>query len=168
MYAWQFQRMLHVSDERGLARFVTMQNHYNLVYREEEREMIPLCRAEGIGLIPWSPLARGFLAGNRSKQDFGETVRAKTDDYAKGLYYRDSDFTVVERVTEIAKKRGVSNAQVALAWMLTKPEASAPIVGASKMHHLDDALNALELHLDAEEIKALEEPYEPHPILGHN
>ena len=168
MYAWQFQRMLHVSDERGLARFVTMQNHYNLVYREEEREMIPLCRAEGIGLIPWSPLARGFLAGNRSKQDFGETVRAKTDDYAKGLYYRDSDFTVVERITEIAKKRGVSNAQVALAWMLTKPEVSAPIVGASKMHHLDDALNALELHLDAEEIKALEEPYEPHPILGHN
>ena len=166
MYAWQFQRMLHVADERGFARFVTMQNHYNLVYREEEREIIPLCRAEGVGLIPWSPLARGFLAGNRSKQDFGETVRAKTDDYAKGLYYRDSDFTVVDRVTEIAKKRGVSNAQVALAWMLSKPAVSAPIVGASKMHHLDDALNALELHLDAEEIKALEEPYEPHQSWG--
>lgn len=168
MYAWQFHRMLHVSDARGLAKFVTMQNHYNLVYREEEREMIPLCRAEGIGLIPWSPLARGFLAGNRSKQNFGETVRAKTDDYAKGMYYRESDFTVVDRVTGIAKERGVSNAQVALAWMLSKPEVSAPIVGASKMHHLDDAIKALELHLDAEEIKALEKPYEPHPVLGHS
>ncbi|MGA7317052.1 MAG: aldo/keto reductase [Silvibacterium sp.] len=168
MYAWQFQGMLHVSDQRGLARFVTMQNHYNLVYREEEREMNPLCRAEGIGLIPWSPLARGFLAGNRSKQDYGETVRAKTDDYAKGLYYRDSDFKIVDRVTEIAQKRGVSNAQIALAWMLSKPEVSAPIIGASKMHHLDDALKALDLRLDADEIKALEEPYEPHPILGHN
>ncbi len=168
MCAWQFQRMLHVSDQRGLARFVTMQNHYNLVYREEEREMNPLCRAEGIGLIPWSPLARGFLAGNRSKQDYGETVRAKTDDYAKGLYYRDSDFKIVDRVTETAKKRGVSNAQIALAWMLSKPDVSAPIIGASKMHHLDDALKALDLRLDADEIKALEEPYEPHPILGHN
>src|SRR5882762_7219773 len=106
MYAWQFQRMLHTSDALGLARFVTMQNHYNLVYREEEREMIPLCKEEGIGLIPWSPLARGFLAGNRSKQDRGETLRAKTDDYAHGMYYRDSDFTVVDRITEIAKKRG--------------------------------------------------------------
>jgi len=168
MYAWQFQRMLQLSDERGFARFVTMQNHYNLIYREEEREMIPLCRAEGIGLIPWSPLARGFLAGNRSKQDFGSTVRAKTDDYAKGMYYRDSDFTVVDRLSEIAKKRGVSNAQVALAWMLSKPEVSAPIVGASKMPHLEDALKTLELTLDADEIKALEEPYEPHPVLGHN
>src|SRR5271154_5881073 len=128
MFAWQFQKMLHVSDDLGLARFVTMQNHYNLIYREEEREMNPLCRAEGIGLIPWSPLARGFLAGNRSKQDRGETVRAKTDEFAHNLYYRDSDFTVVERVTEIAKKRGVRNAQVAIAWMLSKPEVTAPIV----------------------------------------
>jgi 1-deoxyxylulose-5-phosphate synthase len=168
MYAWQFQRMLRVSDEHGLARFVTMQNHYNLVYREEEREMIPLCRAEGVGLIPWSPLARGFLAGNRRKQDRGETVRAKTDDFAHGMYYRDSDFTVVDRVTEIAKKHGVSNAQVALAWMLLKPEVSAPIVGASKINHLEDALKALDLKLDADEIKALEEPYEPHPVLGHS
>ena len=168
MYAWQFQRMLHTSDALGLARFVTMQNHYNLVYREEEREMIPLCKEEGIGLIPWSPLARGFLAGNRSKQDRGETLRAKTDDYAHGMYYRDSDFTVVDRITEIAKKRGVNNAQVALAWMLSKPEVTAPIVGASKMHHLEDALSALTVHLDEAEIKALEEPYEPHPILGHS
>ncbi len=168
MYAWQFQRMLHLSDTMGLARFVTMQNHYNLVYREEEREMIPLCEAEGIGLIPWSPLARGFLAGNRSKSDHGETVRAKTDEYAHGLYYRESDFTVVDRVTEIAKKRGVSNAQIALAWMLSKPGVTAPIVGASKMHHLDDALASVDVHLEESEIKALEEPYEPHPILGHS
>ena len=167
MYAWQFQRMLHASDKGGLARFVTMQNHYNLVYREEEREMIPLCRAEGIGLIPWSPLARGFLAGNRSKQDRGETVRAKTDSFAHEMYYKDSDFTVVERVIEIAKKYGVSNAQVALAWLLSKPEVTAPIIGASKMHHLEDALQSLDLKLDADEIKRLEEPYEPHPVLGH-
>jgi 1-deoxyxylulose-5-phosphate synthase len=167
MYAWQFQKMLHVSDQRGYARFVTMQNHYNLVYREEEREMNPLCRAEGIGLIPWSPLARGFLAGNRSRQDKGETIRAKTDAFAHDLYYRDSDFTVVDRITEIAKKRGVNNAQIALAWILSKPEVSSPIIGASKMSHLEDGIKALEIRLDAEEIKALEEPYEPHPILGH-
>ena len=172
MYAWQFQKMLYTSNKLGLARFVTMQNHYNLVYREEEREMIPLCKAEGIGLIPWSPLARGFLAGNRSRQTQsdkgkGETIRAKTDAFAHGLYYRDSDFTVVDRISEIAEKRGVNNAQVALAWILSKPEVSAPIIGASKMSHLEDALKALEIKLDGEEIKALEEPYEPHPILGH-
>ena len=168
MFAWQFQRMLHVSERNGLARFVSMQNHYNLVYREEEREMIPLCKAEGISLIPWSPLARGFVAGNRSKEDRGETLRAQTDDFAQSLYYRDSDFTVVERVTEIAKNRGVSNAQVALAWMLGKPEITSPIIGASKMPHLEDALKALELKLTDDEVKALEEPYEPHPVLGHN
>jgi 1-deoxyxylulose-5-phosphate synthase len=168
MFAWQFQRMLHISERNGLARFVSMQNHYNLVYREEEREMIPLCKAESIGLIPWSPLARGFVAGNRSRQDRGETLRAQTDDFAQSLYYRDSDFTVVERVTEIAKKRGVSNAQVALAWMLGKPEITSPIIGASKLHHLEDALKALELKLTDDEVKALEEPYEPHPVLGHN
>ena len=168
MFAWQFQRMLHVSERNGLARFVSMQNHYNLVYREEEREMIPLCKAEGISLIPWSPLARGFVAGNRSKEDRGETLRAQTDDFAQSLYYRDSDFTVVERVTEIAKNRGVSNAQVALAWMLGKPEITSPIIGASKMPHLEDALKALELKLTDDEVKMLEEPYEPHPVLGHN
>jgi 1-deoxyxylulose-5-phosphate synthase len=168
MYAWQFQKMLHTSDKLGLARFVTMQNHYNLVYREEEREMNPLCRAEGIGLIPWSPLARGFVAGNRSKQGFGETLRAKTDEFGQGLYYRDSDFKIVDHITEVAKKRGVSNVQVALAWILSKPEVSSPIIGASKPHHLDEALKALELKLDADEIKSLEEPYEPHPILGHS
>ena len=167
MFTWQFQQMLHLSDTLGLARFVTMQNHYNLVYREEEREMIPLCKDQGIGLIPWSPLARGFLAGNRNRQDKGETLRAKTDDFAHGLYYRDSDFAIVDRVTEVARKRGVSNAQIALAWMLSKPEITAPIVGASKPNHLEDALAALDVKLDEEEIKALEEPYEAHPVLGH-
>jgi aryl-alcohol dehydrogenase (NADP+) len=168
MYTWQFAKMLYTSRELGLARFVTMQNHYNLVYREEEREMLPLCREEGIGVIPWSPLARGFLAGNRRSGDFGDTVRAKTDDYAQKLYYQPSDFAVVDRVTDIAEKRGVSNAQVALAWVLQQPGITAPIIGASKSHHLQDALNALNLTLDEAELKALAEPYQPHPILGHS
>jgi aryl-alcohol dehydrogenase-like predicted oxidoreductase len=168
MYAWQFAKMLNVSDRRGLARFATMQNHYNLVYREEEREMIPLCLDEGIGLIPWSPLARGFLAGNRARKDYGETSRAKTDDYAHDLYYNESDFAVVDRVAEIAARRGVPNAQIALAWMLHQPGVTAPIIGASKPHHLDDALAALTLKLDPDELKALAEPYGPHPILGHS
>ena len=167
MYAWQFLKMLQVSESRGLARFVTMQNHYNLVYREEEREMIPLCLEEGVGLIPWSPLARGFLAGNRNSQNLGDTLRAKTDDFAQKLYYRPSDFTVVDRLTAIAKARGVENAQVALAWILGKPGVSSPIIGASKMAHLDQAIAALDLRLDAGEVRALEEPYEPHPVLGH-
>ena len=166
MFAWQFLKMLQTSDLMGLTRFVTMQNHYNLVYREEEREMIPLCLEEGVGLIPWSPLARGFLAGNRNSASRGETIRAKTDDFAQKLYYRQSDFTVVDRLTEIANKRGVQNAQVALAWILGKPGVSSPIVGASKMAHLEQAIEALELHLDEGEVKALEEPYEPHPVLG--
>jgi|SRR5579884_1889905 len=168
MFAWQFAKMLAASDANGFARFVSMQNHYNLIYREEEREMIPLCREEGIGLIPWSPLARGFLAGNRSRQEYGETIRSKTDEYAHRLYYQDSDFTVVDRVTEIAKKRGVSNAQIALAWVLAQPGITAPIVGASKMQHLDDAIAALKIQLSGEELKALAEPYRPHPILGHS
>jgi aryl-alcohol dehydrogenase (NADP+) len=167
MYAWQMAKMLHASDRRGWVRFVTMQNHYNLVYREEEREMIPLCRDEGVGLIPWSPLARGFLAGNRRREDRGETSRAKTDDFAHSMYYTDSDFAVVERVGEIARARGVSSAQVALAWLLHQPGVVAPIIGASKPHHLDEALAALELKLDPAELKALAEPYQPHPVLGH-
>src|ERR1700760_458604 len=166
MYAWQFLKMLQTSDRLGLARFVTMQNHYNLVYREEEREMIPLCLEEGVGLIPWSPLARGFLAGNRNPESRGETVRAKTDDFAQKLYYRPSDFVVVDRLTEIAKNRGVENAQIALAWILSKPGVSSPIIGASKMAHLDQAIEGMEIRLDEAEIKALEEPYEPHPVLG--
>jgi aryl-alcohol dehydrogenase (NADP+) len=171
MYAWQFLKMLETQRRNGLARFVTMQNHYNLVYREEEREMIPLCLSEGIGLIPWSPLARGFLAGNRRTGDdktHGETSRARTDEYAQGLYYRASDFTVVDRVTEIALARGVKNAQIALAWILSRPGVSAPIIGASKPWQLEDALAAMDIRLTAEEVAKLEEPYEPHPVLGHS
>jgi aryl-alcohol dehydrogenase (NADP+) len=168
MYAWQFAKMLYKADELGLTRFVSMQNHYNLVYREEEREMIPLCREEGIGIVPWSPVARGFLAGNRNARDFGETLRARTDDFAHRLYYNESDFTVVDRVTEIAKRRGVSNAQIAIAWMLARPGITAPIIGASKMHHLEDAIRACDLTLSDDEIRELNEPYQPHPVLGHS
>ena len=131
--------------------------------------MIPLCRAEKVGLIPWSPLARGFLTGSRKRGDSaGGTLRAKTDDYAHGLYYKDSDFDVVDRVSEIARERGVNNAQVALAWVLAQPGVAAPIVGASKLQHLEDALHALQVKLTPDEICSLEEPYEPHPVLGHN
>jgi len=168
MFAWQFAKMLYEADRLGARRFVTMQNHYNLIYREEEREMNPLCREEGIGILPWSPLARGFLAGNRSKVDRGETLRAKTDDYAQKLYYQDSDFAVVESISAIARKRGIPNAQVALAWILQQPGITSPIVGASKMGHLDDAVAAMSVKLDAEELKALAEPYRPHRILGHS
>ena len=171
MYAWQFLKMLETQKRLGLAQFVSMQNHYNLVYREEEREMNPLCLDQGIGLIPWSPLARGFLAGNRrSNEDKtkAETTRGRTDDFAHQLYYRESDFTVVDRLTEVAEARGVKNAQVALAWMLGKPGVSAPIIGASKGYQLDDAIAALDLKLIPEEVRRLEEPYEPHPVLGHH
>jgi 1-deoxyxylulose-5-phosphate synthase len=168
MFAWQFAAMLHTADRLGLARFVSMQNHYNLIYREEEREMIPLCRAEGIGLIPWSPLARGFLAGNRRKEAFGETIRAKTDEYGQKLYYQDSDFAVVDRVTEIAGKRGISNMKIALAWLLQQPGVTAPIIGATRLEHLDEAVAALEIRLDDTELKALSDPYRPHPTLGHS
>jgi aryl-alcohol dehydrogenase-like predicted oxidoreductase len=167
MFAWQFAKMLNTADALGLTRFVSMQNHYNLIYREEEREMNPLCRDEGVGLIPWSPLARGFLAGNRRREDFGATLRARTDEYAQRMYYDDSDFAVVERVSEIASKRGVSNAQVALAWLLAQPGVTSPIIGASRMEHLDDAVAALRVHLDEAELKALAEPYRPHRVLGH-
>ena len=168
MAAWQFAQMLDRADQRRLTRFVSMQNHYNLIYREEEREMMPLCRQEGIGVVPWSPLARGFLAGNRSKQDFGETTRAKSDEYAHSMYYQPSDFAVVDRVSEIAQQHGIPNAQVALAWVLQQPGVTAPIIGASKMKHLDDALAALKVKLDAAELRALGEPYQPHRVLGHS
>ena len=168
MYAWQFAKAQSVADQHGWTRFVSMQNHYNLVYREEEREMIPLCIDQGVGLIPWSPLARGFLAGNRNKNDGGQTSRAKTDAYARNMYYQEDDFAVAQRLSEVAKARGLSNTQVALAWMLTKPGISAPIVGASKMNHLDEAISSLDVKLSEEEIKQLEEPYKPHLILGHS
>ena len=167
MYAWQFVKMLYKADEMGLTRFVSMQNHYNLIYREEEREMLPLCREEGIAVIPWSPLARGFVTGNRRREDYGDTVRAKTDTFGQGMYYQPCDFDVVDRITEVARKRGVANAQVALAWKLQQPGVTAPIIGASKMRHLEDAVAALELKLDDAELKALAEPYQPHRVLGH-
>ena len=167
MYGWQFMKMLGRADKLGLTRFVSMQNHYNIVYREEEREVLPLCRAEGIGVIPFSPLARGFVAGNRRKEDGGETVRSKTDPLARP-YYQDHDFAVVDRITEVAKKRGVSNAQVALAWVLHQPGITSPIVGASKLAQLDELVAAMELKLDADELKALSELYRPHVIIGHS
>jgi len=167
MYAWQLARMLAVSELHGWSKFVSMQNHYNLVYREEEREMIPLSVDQGIGLIPWSPLARGFLAGNRTRAK-DETPRSRTDDFAHQLYYDDNDFEIVDRVVEIAQQRGVRPAQVALAWMLNKPYITSPIIGATKMAHLDDAVAALDIALSDEEMKRLEAPYQPHPVLGHS
>jgi len=145
-----------------------MQNHYNLVYREEEREMMPLCRAEGVGVIPWSPLARGFLSGNRSREEWGATSRAKSDDYAHQMYYQESDLTVVERVLEIARNLGVTPSQVALAWLLHQPGVTSPIIGASKMSHLEENIAALDIKLSVDDLDALQEPYTPHPVLGHS
>lgn len=167
MYAWQFAKMLAVSEAHGWVRFSSMQPQYNLVYREEEREMLPLCQAEGIGVIPWSPLARGFLAGGRAKPGEGNTERARTDEFAPRLYYRDADFAVVDAVEAIARARGVSNTQVALAWVLKNPTITAPIVGASKLHHLQEAIAATEITLSDDEVKALEAPYQPKPVLDH-
>jgi len=167
MYAWQFMKMLMTSDKLGVARFVSMQDYYNLVYREEEREMIPLCRAEGIGVIPFSPLARGFVVGNRRKEDYGETVRAKTDEFSRRQYYSPQDFAIVDRITEVAKNRGANNAQIALAWVLQQPGVTAPIIGASKMRQLDDAVAALDIKLDETELKLLAEHYRPRPIMAH-
>ena len=164
MAAWQFTRALYLADRHGWTRFVSMQNHYNLVYREEEREMMPLCRDEGIGVIPWSPLARGFLAGNRSAAEKGTTARAQTDDIAHRLYYTESDFKIVDRVVALAARRGVSPAQIALAWLLHQPGVTAPIVGASKMEQLDQAIAAVDIALTEEERRELEELYQPHPV----
>ena len=170
MFAWQFARALYTADRRGWTRFVAMQNHYNLVYREEEREMLPLCRAEGVGVIPWSPLARGFLAGTRQPEDEqrGVTARARSDDFAHALYYADTDFRVVERVTELAARRELTAAQIALAWLLRQPGVTAPIVGVSTLDQLDQLAAAVEVVLDDEECAFLEEPYTPHPVLGHS
>jgi 1-deoxyxylulose-5-phosphate synthase len=167
MYAWQFARMLSVSEQNGWARFVSMQPQYNLVYREEEREMLPLCRAGGIGVIPWSPLARGFLAGGRAAPKEGNTERARTDEFSPRLYYRHADFQVVEAVSGLAKARGLSNMQVALAWVLRNGAVTAPIIGASKLGHLEEAVSALDVQLSDEEAKALEAPYQPKPVLDH-
>jgi len=168
MYAWQFAKLLYTADRLGLSRFVTMQNHYNLVYREEEREMNPLCKAEGVGLIPWSPLARGFLTKNRPPGSDGATTRAKNDGFAQSMYKEEADYAVVDQVSAIAAKRGVPNAQVALAWLLRQPAVTAPIVGATKVHHIEDAVKATSLELSPEELTALAKPYVPHPVLGHS
>jgi 1-deoxyxylulose-5-phosphate synthase len=164
MAAWQFARALYVAERHGWTRFVTMQDHLNLLYREEEREMLPLCRAEGIGVIPWSPMARGRLTRNWDET----SERQETDAFGKTLYTKtfEADRLVIERVAAVAKARGVPRAQVALAWVLQKPEVTAPIIGASKLHHLDDAVASLSLKLTAEEIATLEEPYTPHPLAG--
>jgi aryl-alcohol dehydrogenase-like predicted oxidoreductase len=167
MFAWQFAKAQRVAERNGWTEFVSMQNHYNLLYREEEREMIPQCVDQGVGVIPWSPLARGWLCGTRTRAGERQTTRAGTDAYADELYGRSEDFDVVERVAEIASERGVPPAQVALAWLLHKPGVTAPIVGATKLAHLEDALAAASLALSAEEIERLEDPYRPHPVLGH-
>jgi 1-deoxyxylulose-5-phosphate synthase len=168
MASWQFARALYVADLHGWTRFVSMQNHYNLVYREEEREMLPLCRAEGIGVIPWSPLARGFLAGTHRKEGWGDTLRAKTDDYGQKLYYADSDFQIVDRVVDLARRRGVKPIQIALAWIVSRPGVTAPIIGASRLDQLDEIVSALAIRLSDEEFRSLEELYTPHPVLGHS
>lgn len=167
MYAWQFAKALLLAEAYGWTRFVSMQNHYNLVYREEEREMIPLCVDQGIGVTPWSPLARGFLAGNRTQERSGVTTRSKSDEFAHRMYYQPEDFTIVDRVKAVSEEIGKTMPQVALAWMLSKPYITAPIVGASKPPHLEQAVDAVSLHLTAEQLKILEEPYRPHAILGH-
>jgi aryl-alcohol dehydrogenase-like predicted oxidoreductase len=167
MYAWQFAKAQHIAQAAGWTRFVSMQNHYNLVYREEEREMIPLCLDQGVGLIPWSPLARGMLAGTRERGGERTTVRAGSDPYAEELY-GEEDFDVVEAVRAVAGERGLPQARIALAWLLGKPAVTAPIVGATKVSHLDDAIAAVDVTLSEEEVARLEAPYRPHPILGHS
>ncbi len=167
-WAWQMARALGLSDRHGWARFVSMQNHYNLIYREEEREMIPLCQAEGVGVIPWSPLARGHLAGARkSLDDQSSTTRAETDTYGHDLYGGPGDAEIIAAVNAVAEERGVSPAEVSLAWLLSKPAVTAPIIGATKLDHLDAAVRAVDLVLDEEEIQRLEAPYRPHEIRGH-
>ena len=166
MFAWQFAKAQHAADRHGGTRFVSMQNHYNLLYREEEREMIPQCIDQGVGVIPWSPLARGVLTGNRTRSGERRTVRAGSDPFGDSLY-TEVDFDVVDRVAEVAAERRVPPAQVALAWLLHRPGVTAPNIGATRLGHLEDALAAEELELTEKEIARLEEPYQPHPVLGH-
>jgi 1-deoxyxylulose-5-phosphate synthase len=168
MYAWQFAKAQHVAERNGWTRFVSMQNHYNLVYREEEREMIPLCLDQGVGVIPWSPLARGFLTGTRTRSGERRTTRAETDQFTDRLYGRPEDFDVADRVAEVAGERGVPPAQMALAWLMHRPGVTAPIVGATKAEHLEDALAAAELDMADDEMARLEQPYVPHAVLGHD
>ena len=167
MYAWQFATMLATQRLHGWTRFVSMQNHYNLVYREEEREMLPLCAAEGIGVIPWSPLARGFLAGNRRRGSKNATRREQYDEFGHGLYYADADYDIADRVVELAKRKGVLPIQVALAWVAGRPGVTAPIIGASRLEQLDQLVAGLAVELTDEETGVLEKHYVPHQVLGH-
>jgi 1-deoxyxylulose-5-phosphate synthase len=167
MFAWQFAKAQHTAASRGWTPFASMQNHYNLIYREEEREMIPLCLDQGVGCIPWSPLARGMLAGNRTRDGGRHTTRSSTDAFTDYLYDQPTDFDVVDAANQVAAERGVPTAQVALAWLLSKPGVAAPIVGSTRKRHLKDALAAEDLTLMPDEIAALEKPYVPHPVLGH-
>ena len=167
MHAWQFAKAQHIAEQHGLTKFISMQNHYNLIYREEEREMMPQCVDMGVGVIPWSPLARGMLAGNRSQDGQKLTKRAETDSLGDALYNHPSDWAVIENLNALAEARSVPAATVALAWMLSKPFISAPIIGASKVKHLGDALSAVEFKLAPEEIAQLEDNYQPHAIAGH-
>ena len=167
MFAWQFAKAQHTADAHGWTRFSSMQNHYNLLYREEEREMIPQCIDQSVGVIPWSPLARGVLTGNRTRSGERHTTRAGSDPFGDSLYSSDSDFDVVDRVAQVAAARGVPPAQVALAWLLQRRGVSAPVIGATKPGHLEDALAAEQLELTPEEVSSLEELYVPHPVLGH-
>jgi aryl-alcohol dehydrogenase-like predicted oxidoreductase len=167
MYAWQFAKAQRVAERHGWTPFVSMQNHYNLLYREEEREMIPQCLDQGVGILPWSPLARGWLAGTRSREGERRTTRAQTDAFQDQLYGRPEDFDVIERVVEVASATDVKPVQFALAWLLQQPGVFAPIIGATKATHLDDAIAAAEMTLTPEQVSRLEEPYRPHPILGH-
>ncbi|HUF08280.1 MAG TPA: aldo/keto reductase [Rhodothermales bacterium] len=167
MFAWQFAKAQHVADLNGWTRFVSMQNHWNAVYREEEREMVPLCLDQGVGCIPWSPLARGFLAGNRRALGDGDTTRAQSDTFLRELYYKEGDIEVLEAVEKVAEDRSIQPAQAALAWLLSKGGVDAPIVGASKMYQLEQAIEASDIVLTADEIGAIEKPYRQHPVLGH-
>jgi aryl-alcohol dehydrogenase-like predicted oxidoreductase len=167
MFAWQFAKAQHVAERNGWTRFVSMQNHYNLLYREEEREMLPLCADQGIAVLPYSPLARGMLAGNRSRQGERRTARAGADPLSDERYHTDADFDVVDRLAEVAAERGAPPAQVALAWLLSRSGVTAPIIGATRLGHITDALAASRLTLTEEDVRRLEEPYVPHPVLGH-
>jgi aryl-alcohol dehydrogenase-like predicted oxidoreductase len=167
MYAWQFMKMLGHARANGLTSFVSMQPQYNLIYREEEREMLPLCLAEGVGVIPWSPLARGFLAGGRKAPGQGDTERARTDQISSRLYFREPDLAIVDAVTEIARAHEVPNMQVALAWVLRHPAITSPIIGATKPHHLDDAVAALSVKLSDDEMERLRKLYKPKPVIDH-
>ncbi|MHA1449911.1 MAG: aldo/keto reductase, partial [Candidatus Hodarchaeales archaeon] len=168
MFAWQFTKFLWIADKLGLEPFKTMQNHYNLVYREEEREMLPLCKDQGIGVITWSPLARGFLTGKYKRGIEPDSIRAKTDHYIRKRYFKEEDFDVIEAVSELATEKEVTMAQIALAWQFHKDTVTCPIVGVTRIEHLEEAVEALNIRLTSEDIRKLEAPYKPHPVIGHS